>query len=92
MVRAQEDEYYDAPYNKRKNLPGPDNPEEKISTKKYKYESECKMLFHFFHKLLHPYKQKKNTDQDKCDWFLSNENIKQRLYLSLGAKKMLEVV
>ena len=50
------------------------------------------MLFHFFHKLLHPYKQKKNTDQDKCDWFLSNENIKQRLYLSLGAKKMLEVV
>lgn len=78
------------------NLPGPDpdptRPGMQKSTKSYKFESECKMLFHFFHKLLHPYKQKKNTDQDKCDWFLSSENLKQRLYLSTGAKKMLEVV
>ena len=50
------------------------------------------MLFHFFHKLLHPYKQKNHTNPNQCDWFLSNDNIKQRLYLSTGAKKMLEVI
>ena len=51
-------------------------------------------MYHFFHKLLHPFdkndpgaKYFKNTD-----WFLDYENIKQRLYLSQLADKMLEVL
>ena len=57
-------------------------------------KSECKLLYHFFHKLLHPF----NTDAtrqkyfEKSDWFLNYENIKQRLYLSVKAEKMLEVL
>ena len=36
--------------------------------------SECKLVFHFFHKLLEPYKEK-----DKCedfDWYLRDDNIR----------------
>ena len=57
-------------------------------------QSECKLLYHFFHKLLHPFKTDATKQKyfEKSDWFLNYENIKQRLYLSVKAEKMLEVL
>ena len=57
-------------------------------------KSECKLLYHFFHKLLHPFKTDATKQKyfEKSDWFLNYENIKQRLYLSVKAEKMLEVL
>ena len=57
-------------------------------------KSECKLMYHFFHKLLHPFKKNENGAKyfKNSDWFLNYENIKQRLYLSQLADKMLEVL
>lgn len=55
-------------------------------------ESQCKFLYHFFHKLLHPFHTAQKDYFGKSDWFLNNENIKQRLYLSYSAETMLEVL
>lgn len=53
-----------------------------------------KLLYHFFHRLLHPFAMDGNGADyfKKSDWFLNYDNIKQRLYLSCKAKKMLEVL
>ena len=57
-------------------------------------KSECKLLYHFFHKLLHPFERDEDDPHyfKNSDWYLTYENIKQRLYLSCKAVKMLEVI
>ena len=50
--------------------------------------SEVALKFHFFHKLLCPFKAKDETE--KYDWYLGDD-IRHRLYLS-SHKRMLEVI
>ena len=57
--------------------------------------STCVRLFHFFHKLMDRYEP--IADFDCYDWYLSEHNLKQRLYLSRStettlANRMLEVI
>ena len=89
-LRQFEDVLYQA--NKNKDNSVEDKKEEERFLNSIK--SECKLLFHFFHKLLYPFKRDANVlDKDtESDWFLTHDNIKQRLYLSEDAEKMLEVV
>ena len=51
--------------------------------------AECKLYYHFFHKLLAPYEDK--DDCDAYDWYLRDGNIMQRLYIH-KSRSMLEVI
>ena len=53
------------------------------------YKSKCKVKYHFFHKLMEPYVERKGFES--YFWYLKDD-IKHRMYLSRDAKKMLEVI
>ena len=85
----RDNEHKEAEEKKKSKKSKKDEPEEQELIK-----SECKLLFHFFHKLLHPFERDEDDPHyfKNSDWYLTYENIKQRLYLSCNAKKMLEVI
>ena len=88
QLRQFEDVKKDTERFQRKNKRGSSAKEEQP----LQIASECKLLYHFFHKLLHPFKSDQKHFFEKSDWFLNYDNIKQRLYLSVKAEKMLEVL
>jgi len=48
-------------------------------------------MYHFFHKLLNPFYERKGFEEDYA-WYLDANKISQRLYLSSSAMEMLEVI
>ena len=52
--------------------------------------SSCELVYHFFHKLLNRFEDTEGFEN--YDWFLNEHNLKQRLYLSSDANRMLEVI